>query len=514
MNSASPQTFFLYARKSTDVEDKQVLSIDGQLAELREFAVREHLSITHEYIEKQSAKIPGRPMFNEMIDKIEHGQVSGILSWHPDRLARNSVDGGRLIYLVDTGKLKALKFPTFWFEPSPQGKFMLNMAFGQSKYYVDSLSENTKRGLRQKVRRGEFPGIAPVGYLNDVRTKKIVVDKEKAPIIVEAFKLYAKNNSRLDDVAHFLASKGILSRWDHRFHRDRVSYVLSDPFYIGLFRYGGEIHVGTHEPLITKKLFNKVQEVLLDRAKPRSRPKVAKAFTGLLRCGTCNMMITSEVQKGHTYYRCTRKSKVIHCDEPYIREEALDRQLSDLLETVSLRPDWAEQITIDIQKDAYASAQSVHAIVAEKQQTIAVLEGKLQRLLDSYLDQDIEKETFRKKKQELVIKKQTLEESINSLQQSQDEWLEPLKEWISDAASAPSIARGKDLIQKKELLRKAFGSNLRLTGQIARGDAREPWAALRAAPTSRNYVPRVGFEPTINGLKTHCPWPLDERGSD
>ena len=94
---------------------------------------------------------------------------------------------------------------------------MLNIAFGQSKYYIDSLSDNTKRGLRQKVRRGEFPGIAPVGYLNDVRTKRIVVDKEKAPIIVEAFKLYAKNESILDDIAHFLETKGILSRRNKRF---------------------------------------------------------------------------------------------------------------------------------------------------------------------------------------------------------------------------------------------------------------------------------------------------------
>ena len=146
MNPAT-QPFFLYARKSTDVEDKQVLSIEGQLTELREYARREHLSIIGEYIEKQSAKTHGRPIFNDMMTKIEHGQASGIVSWHPDRLARNSVDGGKLIYLVDRCLIKALKFPTFWFEPSPQGKFMLAMSFGQSKYYVDSLSENTKRGL-------------------------------------------------------------------------------------------------------------------------------------------------------------------------------------------------------------------------------------------------------------------------------------------------------------------------------------------------------------------------------
>ena len=125
--------YFLYARKSTDVEDKQVLSIEAQLAELRNYAKTENLSIIEEIVEKQSAKSPGRPLFNAMMSKLEKGEGNGIVSWNPDRLARNSVDGGRIIYLLDTGRIVALKFPTFWFEPTPQGKFMLNIAFGQSK---------------------------------------------------------------------------------------------------------------------------------------------------------------------------------------------------------------------------------------------------------------------------------------------------------------------------------------------------------------------------------------------
>ena len=175
--------FFLYARKSTDVEDKQVRSIEDQITELRAFAKQENLTIVDTFIEKQSAKIPGRPIFGEMIKRIEKGEADGILAWHPDRLARNSVDGGQVIYLIDCGHIAALKFPQFWFEPTPQGKFMLNIAFGQSKYYVDSLSENTKRGLRQKVRRGEYPGPAPIGYINDSRTKSVVVDRKKAKVI-------------------------------------------------------------------------------------------------------------------------------------------------------------------------------------------------------------------------------------------------------------------------------------------------------------------------------------------
>ena len=229
--SNTNQKFFLYARKSTDVEDKQVRSIEDQIAELRAFAKQENLNIVDVLIEKQSAKIPGRPIFGEMIKRIEKGEADGILAWHPDRLARNSVDGGQIIYLIDCGRIAALKFPQFWFEPTPQGKFMLNIAFGQSKYYVDSLSENTKRGLRQKVKRGEYPGPAPIGYINDSRTKTVIVDRKKAKIIRGAFELYAEGNSRLEDISDFLAQRGIMSRGGKRIHKTRATFILSNPFW-------------------------------------------------------------------------------------------------------------------------------------------------------------------------------------------------------------------------------------------------------------------------------------------
>ena len=146
--------YFLYARKSTDEPDRQILSIEAQITELKEFAERENLNVVENFIESQTAKIPGRPIFNEMIKRIESGEANGILAWHPDRLARNSIDGGLIIYLIDTEKITALKFPTFWFDATPQGKFMLNIAFGQSKYYIDNLSENIKRGHRQKLQNG------------------------------------------------------------------------------------------------------------------------------------------------------------------------------------------------------------------------------------------------------------------------------------------------------------------------------------------------------------------------
>jgi len=180
--------FFLYARKSTEDEERQVMSIEAQLAELTEFAKRENIEIAETFIESKSAKKPGREVFNQMMSKIhESKEPIGLIAWHPDRLARNSVDGGQIIYSIDIGKIVSLRFPTFWFEPTPQGLFMLQVAFGQSKYYSDNLSENVKRGIRQKLRRGEWPGLAPFGYVNNPKTRTIEPELTKSICVAKAF---------------------------------------------------------------------------------------------------------------------------------------------------------------------------------------------------------------------------------------------------------------------------------------------------------------------------------------
>ena len=247
------EKYFIYARKSTDVEDKQVLSIEAQIAELRKYAKDNSLVVVDTVIEKKSAKVPGRPKFGAMLTRIEAGEASGIISWHPDRLARNSIDGGQIVYLLDQTHLQSLKFPTFWFENTSQGKFMLSIAFGQSKYYIDNLAENTKRGLRQKIRRGEFPGLAPIGYINDVRIHTIIVDKRRAPLVRQAFELYALGDKRLVDIAEFLASMGVKTKGGLPLKKDRIKKMLTNPLYCGHLVYDGEIAArNCHEAAIER----------------------------------------------------------------------------------------------------------------------------------------------------------------------------------------------------------------------------------------------------------------------
>ena len=177
-----------YCRKSTDEKDKQILSIDAQIAELKEFATIAKIEIVASFTEAKTAKKPGRIVFNQMIERMEKGEAQGIIAWHPDRLARNSIDGGRIIYLLDTGKLAGLKLPTFSFENTPAGKFFLSIALSNAKYYIDNLSENVKRGNRQKLRQGEWPGQKPLGYIYDHRLRNIVLSPKTAEIVQKIFK--------------------------------------------------------------------------------------------------------------------------------------------------------------------------------------------------------------------------------------------------------------------------------------------------------------------------------------
>jgi DNA invertase Pin-like site-specific DNA recombinase len=335
--------YFLYARKSTEDDDKQVMSIEAQLFELREFAHKENLEIISEFQESKSAKSPGREVFGEMMLKIEKLGGVGILAWHPDRLARNSIDGGRIIYAVDTSKIVSLRFPTFWFEPTPQGLFMLQVAFGQSKYYSDNLKQNVERGMRQKLRRGEWLTKAPFGYVNNPITRNIEPDPVKSKIIMRAFEEYLKNSHTLISLSQFLADHGVAQKSGTPLGKASVKRILTNRAYLGFTLHKSEYFPGSFAPILSPTLFEAVQKVLEKRAKPRhSKVSHNFPFTGLFRCGECGSMITAQWATGkcggkYRYYRCTKKNG--KCGQKYLMEYSLASQVKEQLQGVSLPED-------------------------------------------------------------------------------------------------------------------------------------------------------------------------------
>jgi len=467
--------YFLYIRKSTDEDDRQVLSLEAQETELRELAEKERLIIIDTFRESQTAKKPGRPIFNKMLERIEKGEAEGILAWHPDRLARNSVDGGKIIFLIDSEKIKFLKFPTFWFEATPQGKFMLNIAFGQSKYFIDNLSENTKRGLRQKLRRGEMPGYAPLGYLNDLRTHTMIKDPERFRLVKKIFDLYSTGNYSLKDLRDKIFDIGLLTRKEKMLSVSMVQSILQNPFYYGMFRYNDELWQGKHEPMIAKKLFDKCQKVLADRARPQKRNFKEYAFRGLLTCAECGCAITSETQKGHNYYRCTKKRGA--CSQPYIREELLAEQISGEIQKVSLPPSWADKMIEELEREKEQEAQDGITFAQNLKLRIKECEEKLDKLLDAHLEGVISKVEYAAKKQKILNEKVEISEKLSDFERKGNHWLEPAKNFILAAKQAEIIALQENFSEKKNFLKK-IGSNRILREREVSVIAEMPWKIL------------------------------------
>src|SRR3990167_6470760 len=421
--------YFLYARKSTEDEERQVMSIEAQLAELAEFAKRENLEVVEKFIESKSAKKPGRQIFNEMMSKVQEiREPVGLLAWHPDRLARNSVDGGLIIYSIDIGKIASLRFPTFWFEPTPQGLFMLQVAFGQSKYYSDNLSENVKRGIRQKLRRGQYPGLAPFGYVNNPKTRNIEPDLFKSKLVKIAFEEFATGKHTYKSLGRRLEFLGVVGKLGKPLCKAVIHRLLNNKIYLGIIERGGECYEGNFPPIVSRAAFTAVQEVINNGQMIRvKKKKHGFPFLGLLKCGECGGAITAQLAKGnggiYTYYRRTKK--LGKCGQKYIGEKKLIDQLTERLEKVALNDGWKEKMLAKVKVWESEQKDDNKSFAQNLEEKVRDTEQKLDKLVNAYLDDTIEKDIYLTKKNELVQTKTDLSEKKSDFGRKGNNWLEP-----------------------------------------------------------------------------------------
>lgn len=342
--------YCLYARKSTESEEQQILSIESQIKEMLSMAERDHLEIVEIKKESHSAKEAGqRPVFNEIVDEIKSGKFSGILTWAPDRLSRNAGDLGALVDLMDQKALIEIRTFSQKFTNSPSEKFMLMILCSTAKLENDNKSENVKRGLRTRCEQGLRPSMAPTGYLNEKRKDKVcevIVDPQRGPVIRQMFekvgneqwsgrKLYAW-------LRHEMKFKTATGKY---LALGNIYMLLKKTFYYGLFEYpvgSGNWYTGQHSPIITKELYDRVQEQLVRSEINKDNKEFA--FTRLISCGFCGSGVTAcekykNQQNGnvhrYVYYRCTR-SKNPHCEEGYIKEEEIIEQIVKILDTLDI----------------------------------------------------------------------------------------------------------------------------------------------------------------------------------
>ena len=491
--------YIAYCRKSTDEKDRQVLSIEAQITELKEFAKREKLHIVETLVESKTAKEPGRLVFQQMMKLLESGKANAILSWHPDRLARNSVDGGQIIYLVDTGVITDLKFPSFWFENTPQGKFMLNIAFGQSKYYVDNLSENVKRGNRQKLRNGVWPNKAPLGYKNIVENKSIDIDPEEAKVVRKAFEMFADEKYSFIHIARFMAQGGITSALGKPLKIDQIKSMLQKKFYIGTMEFNGEEFKASHPTFISKQLFERVQSNIQKFSRPRETSHDF-AFSGLMRCGECGATITAEQHIKHykrtnrtvkyIYYRCTKKIKP--CSQPYLEENNLFGQLKSEVKSSALPKSWQPEWKTRLAQDRVLADDSKEKVLALLHTQTESFDTKLNVLLDGYLDGTVDSDIYKTKKNQLFQEKLKIEQQISKTEEEGCSWLEPFSKFVNCAILAQKIARKGSVDSELRFFVQNIGSNFFLKDKQIIVNWEKPFASLRAWAGARATTPKTG----------------------
>lgn len=500
-----------YNRRSSDEgKKKQLLSNKSQTDELAKRYPENDFKRKHHIQESDSAFHPNnRPRFEQLMQLIEAGEINGIICWHPDRLSRNSIDAGRIVHLLKIGQLKEIKFGSYHFENTPEGRMFLQLALSQSEYYSDKLSVDVKRGNTTHLENGQWLGAAPPGYLNLIdpltKQKYVDLDPERFPLLQKAGKLFLTGRHRAMEVLDILNNEwGYRSRktekqGDKPMSKSGFYKFLSNPFYFGqMIRSEGEF-TGSHKSMFTESEFDRIQ-ILLGR-KGRLRNDVHKfPFKELLKCGECGGSVTCEEKwqiicsncktkfhKGkktdqcpqcHTlieamvdptilhyvYYHCTKRVNR-NCTQGCISKGDLEKTADVELQKFEIDEtfrDWAIEHLNKLNKIEVTDREKIRGSLKVAYDDCVKKIDNLLSLKISVQNTDgsaISEAEYLSQRRSLLEEKESLLERLNDVDQRQNTWLELSERTFNFALYARHWFAYGDLLQKTQILA-GLGSNL------------------------------------------------------
>ncbi len=397
--------YVIYARKSTESEDRQVQSIDDQLDVLRRLAVQRGLNVVEELVESKSAKEPGcRPVFMRLLAELQAGRVQGILCWNINRLSRNPVDSGTLSWMLQRGAICSILTPEREYRPE-DNVVLWAVESGVANQFILDLRKAVARGTRSKVEKGWYPHRAPEGYRNNVTEKTVVVDGERFALLREAWDMMLTGAHTVPQIQAFLTRRGFRTKKTRRsggkgMSRSALYRIFGNPFYMGEFVHEGRAVHGAHPAMVTRDEFRRVQ-ALLGRENHIQPKKMRWAFTGLIRCGLCGSLVTAErkvkqykmsgLRREYVYYHCCGRD----CrPKTSVSEEVLEAQIADLLKRCELSDafwDWC--ITTWEETDVQAEGTE-RASQAQTIRALSQAKARRERLFEMRSDGEISREEF------------------------------------------------------------------------------------------------------------------------
>jgi site-specific DNA recombinase len=466
---------FVYSRRSQDREDRQYNSLEKQERNTRQVVKDNGLTPIFLPPEERSAYKPGRPIFNDMVQRIKDQKVRYIAVWHHSRLSRNAFDAGQIIQLMDDGDLLAIYTPGKTFRNTADDKAFLGFNLTSAKKNNDDLSDQVRDSFVEKRNHGEYPGPAPLGYINSIlgpKTRNITPDPEKATKVIECFKFASMGIYTLDDVWKYAVNIGLKSRKGNNISKQSLVDMLQRRVYTGVFKYGGdEWHQGTYERLISIDLYEKVQIAMGWKRASTKLPATTSGrnylYKGLFLCRTCRFNITAYTKikklasgqdKEYVFYTCTKKNKKIKCKEPQLSDKLLETEILTNMQGYEISEAdgkecsyWLEQHYSEFIKERSRYKPLWLKDLRQAKSALDVLDGKLE-------SGTISDERYKQRaaKHEFDIARTT--QLLKAAGMDADRWLELSKETFSGVVNLGEVFQEANNQEKRQLMM-FLGSN-------------------------------------------------------
>jgi site-specific DNA recombinase len=452
-----------YSRKSSDEKKKQVLSIPAQNSELLRISTANGLTVKAIFEETQTAFVPGRPAFRRMIEGIKAGEYNAILCWKLDRLARNIAEAAEIATLLTGGQIKEIRTYERVYLPT-DSLVMIMLEFTMATQYSRDLSTGVKRGQKEKLNTGGWPGFAPTGYVNDREKKTVNVDHIKAPFVQKAYALYASGGYSLSTIQRELNKAIKAAGYGFSFRRTTIERILTNTFYYGMMSYAGELYEGDYQPLITKELHEKVQKVMHNKSKRTGYRYKPFDYRGLFRCGTCACTVTLDIQKGIRYWRCTKKRGP--CSEHYLQEAKAFHQLDTFFKTFDVDERIPDMLLEIHHEDRAKEMDKTNDQLRAIETRLGEKRAFKKRLNNLFAMGTFAEDEYKEAKNDIVQELFSLNKEIEKIQRGHLTRLEPERLWLLRLKEAISTEKEPRHSERADFLRIIGSNQILRTGEV------------------------------------------------
>lgn len=495
---------FLIARVS---DTRQTEALPAQNLRLEEYADR--LKLNGEYFAfDETAYKEDRQRFTEIVRQIqEYPDFCIVVFDKIDRFARDASTEVVMILkrLVREGKIE-LHFPSdnlTYHKNSPAAdKTRLGMGMVFGEYYSSAISDNVKRKIQQKLHDGEFPGKAPVGYKNvatlddlgKIISKNIIPDPVRKQYIAKAYKLRLEGMS-FRTIAKILKEDGLRANTKQQgiVTQSQIETMLKNSFYYGEMKYDGGQYPHRYEPIITKKLFDKVQAVNEVRNNERDKTLTKQTFTfqGILKCATCGCSYSSYVKKGHVYMRCTKSKEGVTCDQPPTSEETLLPQVAELLEKLAISEQRVTQV-LDVLKKGHDDIQLYYRnAISETRAKIETLNKKMDILYDDRLEGRITSNDYDKYVKKYKADKDEQQQKLVEYTNNDQSFVVTAEHLLRLAQNANQIFQSSQPAKKNRILRTLL-ANCQINQKRLQLNLLQPFSTLTSDLENENWLRGLG----------------------